>query len=383
MNRVLNYGDAVSVIKRAILEAQGIAARNVNEVQLKLYYLIGGFISRNTRDGKWGTGAIEAISAQLKKELPGLRGYSPTNLKNMRLFYEAWSYVFNDSQSLVDISSVATDEIKLESFPNDPLSIRQSQLTNCTEEFGIGFFSVSFTGHMTIINQTKDKDARIFYIQEAARNHFSVETLKRAIREDDYHHQGALPNNFLQALTSEEQAFRAVNAFKDEYLLDFINIEELGARDKDVDERLLEQRIVHNIRDFILKFGRDFAFLGNQYRIEAFGEEQFIDLLFFNRELNCLVAIELKTGPFKTSYLGQLNGYLSLLDEFVRKPNENQSVGIVLCKDANKAFVDFVIRDYDKPLGVATYKTSKDMPRDILQELPPIDELRKLLERSE
>ncbi len=372
MSEITNYRDAVSTIKRAILEAQGVAARNANEVQLKLYYLIGGYISKNTRNGKWGTGAIEATSAQLKKELPGLKGFSVRSLYYMRTFYEEWGDAAGES----DNSAIAIAELS-------SIEFRHLQLPKFSDIASDDFCAIGFTHHITILQSVKDRDARIFYIQEAAQNHFSVETLKRAIREDDYHHQGTLPNNFLQALTSEEQAFRAVNAFKDEYLLDFINIEELGARDKDVDERLLEQRIVHNIRDFILKFGRDFAFLGNQYRIEAFGEEQFIDLLFFNRELNCLVAIELKTGPFKTSYLGQLNGYLSLLDEFVRKPHENQSVGIVLCKDANKAFVDFVIRDYDKPLGVATYKTSKDMPRDILQELPPIEELKKILEEND
>ena len=371
MTDMQSYRDAVDTIKQAILEAQSIAARNANEVQLRLYYLIGGYISKNTREGTWGTGAIEAISAQLKKELPGLRGYSARSLYYMRTFYEEWNPYFTNSNC--NVSALASAEM-------DPHEILHLQVQNLSGQPVEGFFDIGFTQHRTILEGAKPLDERLFYIKEAAENHFSVETLKRAIREDDYHHQGALPNNFLQALTPTEQAFRAVNAFKDEYLLDFLNIEELGARDKDMDERLLEQRIVHHIRDFILKFGRDFSFIGNQYRIEAFGEEQFIDLLFFNRELNCLVAIELKTGPFKTAYLGQLNGHLSLLDEFVRKPHENQSVGIVLCKDANKAFVDFVIRDYDKPLGVATYKTSKDMPEDLLSALPPIEDLKSMLE---
>lgn len=371
MTDTQSYRDAVDTIKQAILEAQSIAARNVNEVQLRLYYLIGGYVSKNTREGTWGTGAIEAISKQLKEELPGLRGFSARSLYYMRTFYEEWRDFFTTAIS--DDSAIAIAKLGGE-------QILQLQLQNLRDLSPSQFFSIGFTHHINILQSVKPLDERLFYIKEAAENHFSVETLKRAIKEDDYRHQGALPNNFLQALTLTEQAFRAVNAFKDEYLLDFLNIEELGARDKDIDERLLEQRIVHNIRDFILKFGRDFSFIGNQYRIEAFGEEQFIDLLFFNRELNCLVAIELKTGPFKTAYLGQLNGYLSLLDEFVRKPHENQSVGIVLCKDANRAFVDFVIRDYDKPLGVATYKTSKDMPENLLSALPPIEDLKNMLE---
>ena len=168
--------------------------------------------------------------------------------------------------------------------------------------------------------------------------------------------------------------------FKDEYLLNFINVEEIGERESiDVDERVVEQQIIQNIKEFIMTFGNDFAFIGNQYHLEAYGIEQFPDLLFFNRELNALVVIELKTGAFKTSYLGQLMGYLSILDAKVKKPHENPSIGIVLCKSADHDFVEFVIRDYSKPMGVATYTTNKDMPDRYRKALPDIEELKRLL----
>ena len=203
----------------------------------------------------------------------------------------------------------------------------------------------------------------------------------QSIIRDDYHHQGSLPNNFIQTLPAAEQAFRAISTFKDEYLLDFINVEELNVRDReDVDERVVENAIIHHVKNFILTFGKDFAFIRNQYHLDAFGEDQYIDLLFFNRTLNCLVAVELKTGKFKTSYLGQLQGYLSVLDGFERKPHENPSIGIILCKDMNKSFVDYVIQDYSKPMGVATYKTSKDMSDELRKALPDVEELRKLLD---
>ena len=184
----------------------------------------------------------------------------------------------------------------------------------------------------------------------------------------------------MEKLSSSEFARRAILAFKNEYMLDFINVEELGARDiEDVDERIVENKIVQNIKNFIMTFGRDFTFVGNQYRVEALGHTHIIDLLFFNRELSSLVAIELKTGPFKTAYLGQLNMYLRVLDDFVRKPNENPSIGIVLCKSADKAYVEYAVRDYDKPMGVATYKTASDMPELLRKALPDVDELKKLL----
>lgn len=188
----------------------------------------------------------------------------------------------------------------------------------------------------------------------------------------------------MKTLPVAEQAFRAINTFKDEYLLDYINVEELDVRDRaDIDEKVIENSIVHNIKNFILTFGKDFAFIRNQYHLDAFGEDQYIDLLFFNRQLNCLVAVELKKGKFKTSYLGQLQGYLSVLDGFERKPHENPSIGLILCKDMNRSFVDYVIQDYSKPMGVATYKTSKDMSEELKNALPDVETLKKLLDSED
>jgi predicted nuclease of restriction endonuclease-like (RecB) superfamily len=216
------------------------------------------------------------------------------------------------------------------------------------------------------------------------RKNYSREELTRSIERDDYHHLGSLPNNFVKTLPVAEQAFRAINTFKDEYLLDYINVEELDVRDRaDIDEKVIENSIVHNIKNFILTFGKDFAFIRNQYHLDAFGEDQYIDLLFFNRQLNCLVAVELKKGKYKTSYLGQLQGYLSVLDGFERKPHENPSIGLILCKDMNRSFVDYVIQDYSKPMGVSTYKTSKDMSEELKNALPDVETLKKLLDSED
>lgn len=145
----------------------------------------------------------------------------------------------------------------------------------------------------------------------------------------------------------------------------------------DVDERVIEQQIVQNIKNFIMTFGHDFAFIGNQYHLEVYGIEHFPDLLFFNRELNAMVVVELKTGEFKPSYLGQLMSYLSILDAKVKKSHENPTIGIVLCKSAKREYVEFVIRDYNKPMGVATYSTSADVPENLRKALPDIDDLKK------
>jgi predicted nuclease of restriction endonuclease-like (RecB) superfamily len=231
--------------------------------------------------------------------------------------------------------------------------------------------------------QCKLREERIFYITLCAREHLTPDGIKNCIKQDLFARRGSLPNNFLQKLPTGNLAKRAILAFKDQYMLDFINVEELGARDiEEVNETVVEQKIVDNIKKFILRFGKDFLFVDNQYTITVAGHDHRIDLLFFNRELNCLVAIELKTGDFKQIYLGELNGYLRLLDDYVRKPHENPSIGIVLCKSADRTYVEYMIQDYDKPMGVATYKTATDMPERLRKALPDQEALMKLIEEG-
>ena len=366
--------NAVQAIKGAILQSQQRALAAINQEQLALYYGIGRFVSMNTRNKNWGKGFIEAVSEQLRKELPGLRGFSAASLRKMRTFYEEWQMLsdnsFVETNKLVDIESnsfVGTNELPIVQFKIDA-------------NFPItAFMNIGFTHHYAIISKVKDIEQRKFYIQFAADTKAKVEDLEQIINDDLYSHQGKLPNNFKKTIPDQLQAYRAITMFKDEYLLDFINTEELFIRDKDRDERVIEQRIVQNVKEFIMTFGKDFTFVGNQYHLEKFGVEEFPDLLFFNRELAALVCVELKDGPFRTSYLGQLAGYLRILDDEVRKPNENPSIGIILCKSANKKFVEYVIQDYDKPMGVATYKTTADMDERLKRLLPPVEELEKLL----
>lgn len=386
MSENQNYAEAVKAIKTAILQSQYDAARMANEKQLMLYYGIGRYISLNSRNGFWGKGAIDAISGQLDKELPGLRGFTPRNLRYMRTFYEEWKMLDSDRQ-IEKPAGTMSGNSELMNSKTDEIAIRpiwNLQVPNY-QDFPIdAFLHIGFTHHRVILGKIKDLKERIFYILRCAEEHFSVETLKSSIAADDYHHQGNLPNNFARTLPIGQQALKAIGTFKDEYLLDYINVEELDAReDIDIDEKIVENAIIHNVKNFILTFGKDFAFIRNQYHLEAFGEDQYIDLLFFNRELNCLVAVELKRGKFKTSYLGQLQGYLSVLDGFERKSHENPAIGIILCKDMNRSFVDYVIQDYTKPMGVATYKTSKDMSEKLRKALPDIEALKKLLDENE
>ena len=365
---------AVEMIKNAILQSQQRALGAINQEQLALYYGIGRFVSVNTRNKNWGKGFIEAISEQLRKELPGLRGFSAPSMRKMRTFYEEWKMLSDNS--FVETNKLKTDKRNSFVETNELPSV----YFNVETDFPISaFMNISFTHHYAIVSKVKDAEQRKFYIQFAADTKVKVEDLEKLIKEDLYSHQWELANNFKKTIPDQLQAYRTISMFKDEYLLDFINVEELFVREKDRDERVIEQSIVQNVKEFIMTFGKDFTFVGNQYHLEKYGVEEYPDLLFFNRELAALVCVELKDGPFKTSYLGQLAAYLRILDDEVRKPNENPSIGIILCRNANKKFVEYVIQDYDKPMGVAIYKTTTEMDERLRKLLPPIEELEKLL----
>ena len=371
-NDIQNITSAVNVIKTAILQSQARAAKAVNQEMLALYYGIGRFISANTRNRNWGKGMLAQISERLRSELPGLRGFSSTNLKNMRLFYEAWSLLEHNS-------SVTTDEIQ-ETAGNEVDTIRQLRLTNY-ENFPISeFLSISFTHHIAIINSAKDFEERIFYIRYCHNYKPTIDDLERELARDLYHHQGSLPNNFLATIPDYKQAFRAIRMFKDDYLIDFINVEELGMRDEDVDERVIEQHIVHNVKNFIMTFGKGFAFIGNQVHYDKFGHDHWIDLLFYNRDLRRTVVFELKKGDFKVTYLAQLSSYLRILNDDDRREGENAPVGIILCKNMDREYVNYIMQDFRQPMGVATYKTADEVEPELVKLLPPKEELMKLIE---
>ena len=390
------YPEAVKAIKSAILRSRYLAARLANAEQLKLYFRVGGYVSANTRQGKWGTGAIEAISRSLQAELPGLRGFSEGNIKKMRIFFEEWSSAVNRSTVSNDFESPAnrqtlTGEISTGAnrhLASDDLAEcfslaanRSTPSNDSEKQTWDTFLSVGFSQHMEIIFNCKTEEERWYYIRQSAANFWSVRVLKRHLAAGDFRHVGTLPNNFALTMPDARQVSRAVPSFKDEYLLDFINIEE-ATDNADVDERVLETAIVDSIRKFIQSLGPDFCFIGSQYRLIVGEEEFFIDLLFYHRLLRSMVAIELKRGKFKPAYLGQLNFYLSALDKQVKHPEENQSIGLLLCQEANRTIVELAVQDFNKPIGVATYRLGSEIPEQYRPLIPMIDGVQKILTES-
>ena len=387
-----NYVLAVKQIKTAILKSRYEAAALANKELLKLYFGIGQYVSFHSRNKNWGKGAIDSISSLLQQELHGLRGFSATNIRNMRIFYEEWEcmqpFLIDKKEPLFHFSEEELDrqllsaELKNQNRQlatgdlNDSFLIQQLPTAELENEWIELFLKVPFTQHRLIIRGAEVTEERVFYIQKVATEFWSFETLKHHLKSDLYQRQGKLAHNFQSTLS--ENAFRqkALMAFKDEMLLDFINIEDA---DEEPNERVLENAIVQNIKKFIMALGTEFSFIGNQHRLLIEDEEYFIDLLFFNRKIQSLVAIELKKGKFKAEYVGKMNLYLSALDEMVKQPHENPSIGIILCKEKNNKIVEFAFRDTSKPMGVVTYKTYNDLPEAYKNILPDTETLKSLL----
>ena len=362
-----DFAAAVKDIKLAILQSRARAAHVSNVEALKLYFYVGGYVSKKTRTAKWGSGAIDALSNRLQVELPGLRGFSAASIKYMRLFFDEWMKWFeirhlaSDETSLVPIRHLASDEIS-----QDDVAM---------------FLSVGFTHHREILNKCRGFDERWYYIRSCAQGHWTVTELLAHLRAQDYRHIGALPNNFAKTISPMAQATRAVRSFRDEYLLELVNLDNVDAiHDQDVDERVLSKSLGANIEKTIQALGGDdFCFMGREKRLVYSGEEFFIDLLFYHRGLRAMVAGELKMGKFRPSYLGQLEFYLSALDELMKKPEENPSIGLLLCEKMNKGVVEFAVRDKSKPLGIATYKTLKAIPKPYRSLAPVIEGVRREL----
>lgn len=344
-----DYISAVKIIKDAILKSRYRAAQKVNNEMLALYYGIGGFISVESRNAQWGTGAINAISLMLKQELPGLRGFSETNIKRMRQFYEAWSpYFTNRPFQMGDLELTVSDKA---------IIIRPFETGDLSEQDLKAFLSVGFTLHGILLSKTETLDERLFYIRMCAEKFWDADELRYHIEEGLYKDNCIQQTNFGTTIADYSYRQKALQSFKNEYLVDFVNIEDEDA----FDERVLENEIVRNIKNFIMAMGTDFTYMGNQYHLKVGEEDYYVDLLFYHRRLRCLVAVELKRGKFRAEYVGKLNLYLSALDEYVKLPDENPSIGIILCRSKDDKVVEFSFRDTFKAMGVATYKARKEI----------------------
>lgn len=328
------YGRLLADIKARVCSAQLEALRAVNKELVALYWDIGRMIVDRKIDAAHGDAVAERLAADLRVEFPGIAGFSRRNVFYMREFYVAYR-----------------DQPKVQ-----PLIAQ-----------------IGWTHNLIVLTRCSDLLEREFYIRMIRKFGWSKNILIHQIENQAYEKTLLNQTNFDQAVTSEIRA-QAKLAVKDEYLFDFL---ELGAEHA---ERELERALISRIEDFLRAMGGLFAFVGSQFRLEVDEKEYFIDLLLFHRRLKCLVAVELKVGEFEPEFVGKMQFYLAALDAKVREKGENPSIGIILCKEKRRTIVEYALREAKKPIGVATYRIFKRLPKELKGQLPSPEEIGKLLE---
>ncbi|OSZ77239.1 hypothetical protein CAP36_12555 [Chitinophagaceae bacterium IBVUCB2] len=376
-----SYLQFVKDLKQTITQSRYQATRLANRGQLLLYFKSGKMLSEKILSEKWGMNILGQIASDLQQQMPGLRGFSSRNLQKMRQLYSRYADTVLGQLVTAQLEEgklkikeatftpLATAQVKtVKSVDNHRSAITPVATAKLDNDILNSFYGVSFTHHILILDKCNSFDEGLYYMRQAANLFWTVTVLEHQINSRLFEKQGTLPNNFEKSVI-EELKPSAVEIFHDEYLMDYMNLSETD------DERDVENKIVANIRDFILRMGKGFSFIGNQFRVELDGDEFFIDLLFFNRHLRCLVAFELKKGKFKPEYVGQLNFYLNVLDEKIKLSGENNSIGIVLCKEKSNTVVEYSVKSIANPMGVATFKTTRQMPNEIKEILPNTLEL--------
>ncbi len=328
------YKSFLEEIKEKVYRSQYQALKAVNIELINLYWEIGKSIIEKQELYGWGKSVVENLSKDLQKEFPGVKGFSSSNLWRMKSF--CGEYQLN------------------------------TKLAPLVREIG-------WSHNLVVLEKCKDDLEREFYIKMTKKYGWSKNILIHQVEGKSYERFLINQTNFDKAL-EEKYKHQAKLAVKDSYSFDFLEMSE------DYSEREMELGLMKNIRKFLLEMGGDFAFIGNQYRLEVGGDEFYTDLLLYHRQLQSLVAIELKTTKFKPEYAGKMQFYLTVLDETVKAEHEKPSIGIIICKGKNRTVVEYALKRADTPIGIANYTISEELPENMKKLLPTPEEIIKSLE---
>ena len=319
-----DYIDFFAEVKERIRRSQYEALKAVNKELIQLYWDIGRMIVEKQRDLGWGKSVVEQLSKDIQKEYPGIQGFSTTNLWNMRLFY----------------SEIQQHE-KLQPLVGE----------------------ISWTKNILILTKCKESLEREFYMLHVRKFGWTKDVLIHQIENKTYEKYLMNQTNFDQTLP-EKYKHQAKLAVKDHYTFDFLELAEEHS------EHELEQTLVKNIRKFLIEMGVWFTFVSNQFRLKVGEKEYFIDLFLFHRKLKRFIAVELKIGEFKPEYKGKMEFYLTALNEQYKEDDENDAIGIIVCKSKDKTVVEYSLKTTTQPIGVATYSTSPYLPEEYSKYLP-------------
>lgn len=332
----------VSQLKKDIRSAQVKAAIKVNTELLRLYWRMGSDICEKQKSATWGDGWLKELSRELMAEFPDMKGFSHRNLKYIRQWY---------------------------GFYNQQLIFGQQPVAQISEDV---FFSVPWGHHLYILSQCKDVDRAVFYLNKTVENGWSRAVLLNFLDTNLYERQGKAVNNF-NKLLADPQSELAVQTLKDPYNFDFLTL------DGEYRERELEQGLTQNVTRFLLELGTGFAFVGSQIPLQVGDDTVYPDLLFYHLELCCYVVVELKVTKFKAEHLGQLGMYVSAVNHIKKKPTDNPTIGLLICKTKNNVMAQYALEATNQPIGISEYQLSKLMSEDIQSQLPTIEDIEATL----
>ena len=344
----------VSQLKQDIRSAQIRAAIKVNTELLRLYWRMGADICEKQKSASWGDGWLKELSRELMTEFPDMKGFSYRNLRYIRQWYEFYNQHLTIWQQAV---------AKLD---ND---MREQAVAQISEDV---FFSVPWGHHLYIISQCKDVDRAVFYLKQTVENGWSRAVLLNYLDTNLYERQGKAVNNF-NRLLANPQSELAAQTLKDPYNFDFLTL------DGEYRERELEQALTHNVTRFLLELGTGFAFVGSQVPLQVGEDTVYPDLLFYHLELRCYVVVELKVTKFKGEHLGQLGVYVSAVNHIKKKPTDNPTIGLLICKTKNNVMAQYALESTNQPIGISEYQLSRLMPENIQSQLPTIKDIEATL----
>lgn len=338
MNDLVIYKRFFQDVLDTINSAKYEAYKSVNKFHIGQNFEIGKLIVQNQEKNNWGKSIVDTLSKDINRVIDGAKGYSPQNLWRMRQFY----LEYKDQPELLKLT-----------------------------------LEIPWGQNLLVLHKIKDKAEKKYYLTATDKLAWSRAVLLNQIKAEAYNRYliDKKTNNFEKTLPIHLSE-QANEALKSEYSLDFLGIT------KPVLERELENRLVENIRDLLLELGYGFSFIGNQYRLKLNQKEYFIDLLFYNRVLKCLVAIELKTVEFEPEFAGKMNFYLELLDAQEKLPDDNPSIGIILCPVKDNIEVEFALRPSNKPIGVSEYSLTNKLPEQLKGKVPTSKELKQMLTKA-
>jgi predicted nuclease of restriction endonuclease-like (RecB) superfamily len=320
------YDDFLQAIKQRVSTAQVRAALSVNQELVLLYWSIGQEILSRQRSDGWGTKVIDRLSHDLKSGYPEISGFSSRNLKYMRAFAEA--------------------------YPDEAI-VQQAAA------------QIPWFHNVVLIEKVKDPDERLWYAMRTIEHGWSRNVLIHQIESDLFRRQGGAISNFHATLPAP-QSDLAHAILKDPYVFDFLQLTD------DARERKLEQALIDRVEKFLLELGVGFALLGRQYHLDVGGEDFYLDLLFYHHRLRCLVVIDLKGEKFKPEFAGKMQFYLSVVDDLVRHPDDGPSIGLIICKDRNRVIAEYTLKDTRKPISVAEYVLTTELPQPLRDSLPTV-----------